>query len=51
MMNNKYVEGFLRITDNAKFQQLKSQSEKIKPFESIKSIENFEGNVTVKFND
>lgn len=47
--NNRYVEGFLRITDPGKLSQLKDESEKVKPSASTSQVETTSGEVTVRF--
>lgn len=37
-INNKMVEGFLKIKDNAKFAQLKEEGEKFKPGGTVNHI-------------
>ena len=37
--NNKVVEGFLKIKDNAKFSQMKEDGDKMKATETVNHVE------------
>ena len=49
-MNNKIVEGFLKLKDNAKFSQMKEDGDKMKPTGTVNHVETVTGQVIVNFN-
>lgn len=48
--NNRYVEGFLRVTEPSKFAKLKEESEKEGRQEAVSQVETETGEVPVRFN-
>lgn len=50
-LNNRYVEGFLKITDPAKLSQLKADGDKVHPLGTTSIVETVNGEVTVNFNE
>ena len=42
-MNNKIVEGFLKLKDNAKFSQMKEDGDKMKPTGTVNHVETVTG--------
>jgi hypothetical protein len=48
--NNRYVEGFLRVTEPSKFAKLKEESEKEGRQEAVSQVETESGEVGVRFN-
>lgn len=49
-VNNKYVQAFLKLTDNAKLQQLKEEGDKLKMGGTVNHVETESGEITVNFN-
>ena len=51
MLNDKFVEGFLSISDSNKFQNLKKEEEKIRKWEQISDSMTFDGKVSSKLSE
>ena len=47
-LNNKYVQGFLSISDAPKFNSLKSDGDKTKGFTHFSDCENYDGHINVR---
>ena len=48
MLNDKFVEGFLNISDSNKFQNLKKEEEKVRKWEQISDSLTFDGKISSK---
>jgi hypothetical protein len=48
-LNNRIIEGFLKIKDNSKLSQLKEEGDKMKYGGSVNSVETETGEITVDF--